>query len=468
MVIINIYKLKGIFMHGPLATLILSLFLFATAAKAQPPGTVIVDGKTYPATSQGIQSAVKACGSLTSCGGVYLPPGTYKITSPITPKSNISIFGAGKGITILQGGVPYGADFLYSSATPLTNLTISDLTIDLQQVSLASGIQLSNVSGSTISNVAFKNGAAKGWFLYYGSTGNPATDPVQNFNNTVKGVDFSNHAGSLEAFLVFNSQFTTISNITLTNITSPGIGLWQKDYDTQITGVSCSNSSAQDGVVYYSISVERTIIANLKTNNCGPAVKGANISDYGTFGLTQAQNLVISNPVLIGGPNSQQNPAIQLGAVNNALVQNPQISFYQIGILLDDGNVTGPVTGPALGASTNWAIVGGTIRDNNASKDYNLIHPGILFMGSGGRQYGAVQGVQIYDDQKSPTQTYPIVFDGAASFDNISITGNRLSAFDGATSVATGDGASIGESTMIWCNTNYAGSNPPQTSATCN
>lgn len=358
--------------------------------------------------------------------------------------------------------MPYAADFLYSSATPLTNVSISDLTIDLQNTSLASGIQLSNVSGSAISNVGFTNGAAQGWFLYFGAIGDPATAPVQNFDNTVKGVDFSNHLGTLEAFLIFNSQLTTVSNVTLTNVTSPGIGLWQKDYDTRIMGVSCTNSSAQGGVIYYSISVERTIIADLQTNNCGPAVKGANISDHGTFGLTQAQNLVIANPVLVGGPNSQQESAIQLGAVNGALVQNPQISFYQTGIAVDNGN------GSSLGASTNWAIMGGIIRDNNASKNYNLLHPGILIAGSGGRQYGVIQSVQIYDDQSAPTQTYPIVFDGAASFDNISITGNRLSASNGATSVATGDGARLGASTKIWCNTNYVGSNPPQTSTSCN
>src|SRR5262249_44190647 len=178
-----------------LAFLILT-FALLTNAKAQPPGTITVDGKAYSATSQGIQSAVNACGSSSSCRGVYLPPGTYKISSVITPISNVNIFGAGKGITILQGGVPYGADFLYSSATPLTNVTISDLTVDLQNTSLASGIQLSNVTGSAISNVAFTNGAAQGWFLVFGAVGNPATAPVQNFNNLVKNVDFSNHAGS--------------------------------------------------------------------------------------------------------------------------------------------------------------------------------------------------------------------------------------------------------------------------------
>jgi hypothetical protein len=448
---------KGAIVNRFLASLILTFVLTAATAKAQAPGTIIVDGTTYPATSQGIQSAVNACGSSSSCGGVYLPPGIYKISSPVTPKSNVSIFGAGKGNTILQGGAPYGADFLYSSATPLTNVTISDLTIDLQNTSLASGIQLSNVSGSTIRNVAFTNGDAQGWLLMFGAVGDPATAPVQNFHNAVNNVDFSNHAGSLEAFLIFNSQYTTISNVTLRNVTSPGIGLWQKDYDTQILGASCSDSPTRDGVVYYSITVERTTIADLQTNNCGPAIKGANVSDYGTFGLTQAQNLTISNPVIVGGPNSQQYPAIQLGAVNNALVQNPQISFYQIGILLNNAN--------GLSASTNWTITGGTIRDNNASNNYDFLHPGILIQVSGGT--GVIQGVQIYDDQTTHTQTHPVIFDGAASFNNISITGNMLSAFNGAPSVRMSSGARVGANFTVSCNTNYVGSNPPQTSTSC-
>jgi hypothetical protein len=363
----------------------------------------------------------------------------------------------------LKGGIPYGAVFLYNSATNLTNITISGLTIDTQNVATASGIQLSNVSNSTISNVVFTNGAANGWHLYFGAYGNAGTAVVQNFYNTVTGVDFLNHTGTLEAFLLFNSQYTAISNVTLTNVSSPGIGLWQKDYDTTIANVTCTNSPTVGGVIYYSITVERTAISDLQTTNCGPAIRGSNISDYGTYGLTQAQNLTITNPVLVGGPNSATQVGIQLGAVNNATIQNAQISLYEIGILLNNG-----WAGAGLGSPTNWAIVGGVLKDNDATNDYQLIHPAILISGTGGREYGVIQGVQIYDDQVTHNQRYPIVFDGAASFNNISITGNMLSPANGGSSIAVGDGARIGASTQIWCNTNYIGSNPLQTNTSCN
>jgi hypothetical protein len=60
-----------------------------------------------------------------------------------------------------------------------------------------------------------------------------------------------------------------------------------------------------------------------------------------------------------------------------------------------------------------------------------------------------------------------IIFDGAATFNNISISGNMLSTYNGAISVRLSSGARMGAGFTISCNMNYVGSNPAQTSTSC-
>lgn len=426
-------------------------------------GIIVVNGKNYPQTSAGINQAVAQCGQ-NGIGNVYLPQGVFTMNSRVTPVNNCHVYGAGKGVTILQGGNNSDWDFYYSSNTaPLLNFVISDLTVDLQNTANAAGIQFSNSSSSEVDRVTFTNGAAGGWFLVIGPESSSNT-AVVNSNDKFIDDDFSNHKGTLEAFLVSNAQNTQIERPILYNISSPGIGLWQQDYDTHINNFFCSNSS--NGQIYYNISTERTTIDSPNFNNCGAAIVGAGTSDNGNFGLSQAQDLKIINPIIIGGSNSLAVNALEIGAVNNAMVINPTIAGYgAAGIAIDGGDEN------ASSSPTNWSIIGGTIKNNNQSNIAAAIHPGIIFgtsTPSGLDERGLIQGVQIYDDQASPTQKFPITFDsenGAIQYNGVRIIENQLNApvSLGGTSITLPNSTTLGILMQIYGNANYTGTNPSQT-----
>ena len=428
----------------------------ATTTTSMLNGTIVVDGVHYAKTSAGINSAIANMSTLGG-GTVYLPAGTYTITTRINPKSNVHVVGAGKGATNLVGSVASDWIFYYSSGSvQLTNFSITDMSFDLQNGSNASGIQLSNASSTSIERVSLINGAAGGWFIVYGTL-TSATDGILNYNNKVIDVDMTNHAGSLEALLVFNAKNTQIIRPTLSNISSPGIGLWQKTYNTVIDGFHCLNSSGQS--IYYSITTDQTIITNPTFENCSTGIQGANISDNGAFGYTQAVGLEITNPIFKGGANSDTATAIQLGGVNNASIQGGLIENYQIGVGINNGN------NGNLGTTSNFTIDGTQFRNNNASADFHILHGAIMITGNpAGCLNGSIVNTKIYNDLGGVNQRYPIVFDGAQTWDCITIANNRLSAATttGGTSIALGDGALLGTRVDIHGNQDYSGTNPFQ------
>ena len=197
---------------------------------------------------------------------------------------------------------------------------------------------------------------------------------------------------------------------------------------------------------------------NPSFNNCGGCITGCNVSDNGTFGLSRAQKIKIINPVCVGGVNSVNGAAIQLGAVNDALVENPSIEGHAIGIVINDGNA------PASASATNWTIINPQIRNCNPSNNFHSIHPGILLSGSGGTVFGTIVLGDLYDDQTTKTQRYPIGFDGGAVWDQLQIINARLSADtgNGATSIILNGGTTLGSNVLITNNRDYSGSSPAQ------
>ena len=415
----------------------------------------ICDGVADNIQIQAAIDAVNAAGG----GTVYVKPGTYDINVQLTSKSNVSIIGSGEGVTVLMANTGIAFGYVIRNTVTIENFNISNLTIDCNNTSHGSGFQLYYATNCVTQNITFKNGATSGWLMKLGVT-NGASDAVLNFNNKIIDCTFDTHTGSLEMLLIFNAQNTEIIRPYFTGKTSgPVFGLWQKCYDTNIESPYFEGNTG-GFQIYYSITVERTTINNLKANNCSSVIRGSNVSDNGAFGLTQAQGLIINNPVIIGGANSTGSIGIQLGAVNNAVVNNPIVEGMQIGIVIDDGNT------PASSAATNWSIIGGKIRNNNSSNNSFTIHPGILFQSVGGNMFGQIIGTDLYDDQGTQTQRYPIVFTGALTWDYINIVNNRLSADTGSggTSIRRDSGATLGTNIIITSNQDYSGANPAQNS----
>lgn len=412
-------------------------------------------GADYVATGTNdnivINNAINAV-NVAGGGIVYIRQGTYNITGRITNLSNVRVIGFGKGVTILQGGV--ASDYTFYNLSAISHFSIENLTIDIQNGSNASGLRLQQATSCALINVEIKNGASGGWLAVLG-TPNSATDGITNTDNKIIDCDFDTHAGSLEMLLIFNAESTQVIRPKFINksTSGPGFGLWQKCYDTKIINPTFRNNVG--GYFYYSVTVENTQLVAPYFENSG-GITGANTSDNGNFGLTQAQNLEIINPIMIGGSNTTQATAIQLGAINNVTVTNPIIKLYQAGIRFNTGNNANTT------AVTNFSISGGQIYNNNASNNFSILHPGISFTSIGGSLYGTITNTEVYDNQGSPTQAYPIVFDGAFTWDNISIVNNRLSKTGSGTSIALNNSAVLGSNLQIFNNQDYSGTNPAQ------
>ncbi len=82
--------------------------------------------------------------------------------------------------------------------------------------------------------------------------------------------------------------------------------------------------------------------------------------------------------------------------------------------------------------------------------------------------YGKMIGCDIYDDQATKTQRYPIIFEGAFTWDNIEFAQNRLlaDAANSGTSIKLNTAAVLGSNINIYRNTDYSGTNPAQNSLT--
>jgi polygalacturonase len=136
------------------------------------------NGSTNDATA--IQNALTAAGAAGG-GIVYLPPGTYIVNKYLLIPSNVTLLGAGMGISIIKSGgsalrtsggvAPDGGGYSILQATGVTrtNITIQDLTVDGNESAdrtalAASGVRLNSylvdmrtVSGLRILRVATRN-----------------------------------------------------------------------------------------------------------------------------------------------------------------------------------------------------------------------------------------------------------------------------------------------------------------------
>jgi hypothetical protein len=370
-------------------------------------------------------------------GIIRVAKGVYNTPGRIIPLPNVTVIGDGMGNTIFQGGNP--SDYTILNTSAVDNFQLRDVTIDCQNATRASCARLYSATNCVFKRVYFKNVASGGWHLKLGVT-NSATDGILNEDNKFIDCVFDGHAGTLEMLLLFNCRNTQVIRPKFRNKTTTGpmLGLWQKTYNTKI--IDPDFKDCLGSCIYYSITCEGTWIVRPYAINCGTLIQGANVSDNGAFGLTQARNLKILQPVAIGGANSVTSTAIQLGALDDFVVDSPSIEKYQIGINLFKGNNT------ANAPATNGVIINPNIRDCNPQANFYTIHPGIYFSGIGGSLNLRVIGGNIYDDQATKTQRYPVSFDGAFTWDDISFINTRLSpdTANSGTPFTLQDGAAIG------------------------
>ncbi|HWG26640.1 discoidin domain-containing protein [Actinospica sp.] len=206
---------------------------FETVAPiAQPPGYISATAAPYDADPTGandstsaLQNAINAASSAGE--GLYLPQGTYKVSSPLNV-DNVTIEGAGEWYTTLTGS---NVEFSGNQNPASTNVNVSNLAL-FGQVDTRDNSSSANTgfnggfSNSTINQVWIQN-EKSGIFDLGPATGLTAENMrIQDL--TADGINLDAANGAVTG--------STIQNNFLRNTGDDGIALWSQSYaDTSDT-----------------------------------------------------------------------------------------------------------------------------------------------------------------------------------------------------------------------------------------
>ena len=355
---------------GPIAAPANSINVTSSAYGADPTGAK--DSTTA------IQNAIYAAQS--SKQTVYLPTGTYTISSPLNV-NNVTLTGAGEWYTVLTGS---HVEFAGTNGTG-TNINVSNLAI-FGNVAVrndsdgtVSGFN-GTFSNSTISNVWIQNTKVGAWILP--TTTNLTFDSLRIMDLKADGINFD---GS-----VSNS---TIKNSFFRNTQDDGIALWSQTPDTDDT------------------------ITNNTVNSPGLA---NNIAIYGAgSGVTVSNNLVQDTVVRGGGLHAGQRftSAPFSGTLtfqNNTVVRAGQ---FDPGFFFPVGAVWLWAQQGAMNSTINFT--GNTIQDS----------PYSAFQFLGGN---SITGVTADNNTISNVGTFVVhanELPGSATFNNDPATGVGLGGF---------------------------------------
>jgi hypothetical protein len=148
---------------------------------------------------------------------------------------------------------------------------------------------------------------------------------------------------------------------------------------------------------------------------------------------------------------------IEFGAVPEGECINCNVSLYDIGINVDQGQ------SPVNSVPLNVSIVGGTFLNNDQENTASILHPGIyVHPGAAASLNLNISGITCKDTQATPTQLYCVVLAAGSSttLDYINVVGNSMSAYSGGSSIGLSN-VTVGSHAVVNCNTNYTqGSGP--------
>jgi len=249
-------------------------------------------------------------------GEVYLPEGTYSLTSTIAvTQSNTTLTGSGPG-TILK----VAADITAITVTAnKTGIIIRNMTLDGDSVAvspLASLIKIVD-SGATIENVTFKN--FEEWGLWCGSTN------VADYQS-VKNCVFRDKAdGSCVAIYHYDGDQSNTLHIDNCDFYNLDIGVSSKSGSIRIT--SCRFYDVDECPIYYTWVAAEVIDYS--------SIIGCFFKDnyMDIYMSTYSGNNVISSNIFIGSTNISILLAGTGGVIiTNNVFENPANISYQIGI----------------------------------------------------------------------------------------------------------------------------------------
>lgn len=427
----------------------------------QDKGSQLFNVKAYGAKVDGttndnaaLTAAISA--AQTAGGGVvFIPAGTMVTTGSFSMPSNVRIQGAGKTATIIKGSAGSTATFLFNGASGnnVVNAGLEALTIDQQNTASAAGVSMYYFSNITFRQVKFANSA----FKFIQSGVNTQTT-IDNDHLNIVECDFMTHAGNTyESVTLANTNHIVIDRCYWNN-SNFSVLLYQLCNYITFRDTTFNNITGTGTVsaITYSLScneidiIRCRFIAPISGTSTGYAIQGANQSDHGAFGYTSVVGFRTDHCYVQGGLIG-----IQIGAVRGYTDTGSVIEqAWNAGVVINAGN--SPVNTPSRDISFN----GTTVRNCNQANTSALIHPGLLINGipatSGSTYNLRLNGVSIYDTQGTPTQQYPVTFDGANApstsypVSGITATGSQLQYYAPATMpFSLGDGATIGSAITI-------------------
>ena len=376
-----------------------------------------------------IQAAINY--GLTNGTAIYFPSGTYLINGTLTGGANLKLFGDGVGSSIIKKKTASSGHILdFYGTTNKSNIEISH--IEFQVNSIDTGIFAEYVTNFYVHDCAFSN--IPHWGIVVGVQ-NGADATIRNTNVLIENCTFTNITSTYEGVLIFNSQDATVENCRfVTGSTSIGVGIYQN-----CERILVNNCYFKLHIgMYYSVSCNNITISNCKFDGCDSAIQGANLSDNGAFGATFVQNLIVDACSFL----STNGVALSLGAVRDVSVSNSMFYYgRQQGIFINAG-----ATGINR-QSQNISIISCGFR-NNGFSTVGIYTAGILFGAIGGSMFTNISNCSFDDDQGTPTQLYPISFDGAFTYSDVTISNSRVSAYSTAFSVGLNTTTTIGSN--VW------------------
>jgi hypothetical protein len=368
---------------------------------------------------------------LSNGNAIYIPSGTYILNGTLTGGANLKIYGDGVGSSILKKKTASSGHIInFYGTTNKSNIEI--FHIEFQVNSIDSGIFAEYVTNFYVHDCAFSN--IPYWGIVVGVQ-NGADATIRNTNVLIENCIFTNITSTYEGVLIFNTQDATVENCRfVTGTNSIGIGIYQNCERISVTNCYFKLHIG----MYYSVSCNNITILNCKFDTCDSAIQGANLSDNGAFGATFVQNLIIDACSFL----STNGVALSLGAVRNGSISNSMFYYgRQQGIFINAGG-----TGVNL-QSQNISIISCGFK-NNGFSTVGIYTAGILFGAIGGSMYTTISNCSFDDDQGTPTQLYPISFDGAFTYSDVNISNSRVSAYSTAFSIGLNTGTTIGSN--IW------------------
>lgn len=337
----------------------------------------------------------------TNGGGIcYIPKGTC-MTSGLTLKSNVSIIGCGKGISVLKL-IAASSNFtcgIYTAASTV-NIKVADITLDGNKSNNPGTAQIgfnSNITNLFLDNVEIKS------FTSNGFTGAAAV------NNRITNCDIHDNAST---GIFIGSAGTTASNVFI--------------YGNKIEyngshGILAGNTST-------TIATDVKIESNFVNYN-GTSVAGGG----GIWVVTGASSVQIINNTckLNNGDNIGIAGAsnVQVSGNEAAKAIGPIIDRNNSGIAISAGSVNIIVTSNncwentaagiiVRGTSINITISNNHCRNNsqNVAGSFHGIQIDTISPDTDSGNYIIVESNRCLDDQTTKTQGYGIKIDANADY----------------------------------------------------